>query len=201
MHNPKDLSCFKEAFNAKTVYYFTDRERDEHEVYLTESEDGTELIARYKLSNELVPPSDPEEPHLYMWDMNERLYIVDDTWDKEKYQTIKHTGLMGGKAALSGGKAGFGEHGKLLSIGFSSGHYRPKIPAVAMMYQWVKDKQGLNATAFEWTARTQWTSENCDKYDWDKFKVESYDAQQSKQACYEVTNSPTWTEREDVRRR
>ena len=62
----KDKHCVREKFNEKTVHYFNDREREFHEVYITQSKDGTQLIWRYKNNNELVPSSDIDDPHLYM---------------------------------------------------------------------------------------------------------------------------------------
>ena len=113
-----DEECFKKEFNRHKVHYFTSEERAQWEVYFEPSTDGKQTIARYKHGG-LVPPSAPDKPHMYMWDLNETFYIVDNTWDKEKYGTIKHSAVVAGKPALSAGKAYFGENGALWGINFS----------------------------------------------------------------------------------
>lgn len=200
VQSAKDLKCFKSIFNNHTVYYFREEERLEHEVYLTQSKDGKDVIARYKINDEPVRPSPKNDPHLYMWDLNEKLYIVDDSWDSEKKGTIKHSGLLGGKPALSAGKADFGENGAVVGINYSSGHYRPNISAVSMMYQWIKG-MGLNITAFEWVGRTKWSTDTCKKYDWNSVEIEGYTPIALNQSCHEVTKNPRWVKREDVARR
>ena len=195
-----DDYCYKNRFNRKTVHYFTDEERISHEIYIKPSEDGTELIARYRHNNELVPESDMDDPHLYMWDLNETLYLVDNTWDKEKYGTIKHTGLLAGMPALSAGKAYFGKNGAIWGINYSSGHYRPELQACVMMYNWMK-KQDFNLTALNWVGRTSWSPQDCQLWEphWEtENKIRGYDAAELNQSCYEVTTSPTWMLKDDV---
>lgn len=194
----KDEKCYKKTFNHKTVHYFDDEERKEHEVYLAPNDDGTKLIARYKISDELVPKSDMSDPHLYMWDLNRTLYVVDNTWDKEKFGTIKHTSVMAGKASLSAGKAYFGEDGSVWGINYSSGHYRPTIRAVSMMYQWVRDN-GWNTTAIHWVGRTAWDGPNpCEQVKWNETNVPGYNKEDLEASCHEVTKSPTWMLKGDV---
>ena len=192
----KDYNCYKRDFNSKLVHYFNEKEQKMHEIYIEPSEDGKELIARY-MNDELVPPSSMEDPHLYMWDLNKKWYIVDDRWDKERYGAIKHTGLMNGMPALSGGKVYIGENGSIWGVNFSSGHYRPGLESLGMMYQWFKD-QNFNLTATHWVGRMQWKSLDCYMADWDSIEIPGYDPVELKQSCLEATQSPTWILKEDV---
>ena len=77
----KSDKCLSEKWNGKTVHYFNDEERREHEAYIEQSADGRELVARYRIDDRPVPESDPKDPHLYMWDLNGTFYVVDDSWD------------------------------------------------------------------------------------------------------------------------
>jgi len=193
----RDEKCLKKDFNRKTVYYFKEEEIQQHEVYLTPSEDGKKLIARYKHNDEPVPQSDMGDPHLYMWDLNKTFYIVDNRWDKERYGTIKHTGLLAGAPALSAGKAYFGKNGAIRGINYSSGHYRPEIQSVSMMYQWVKD-QGFNVNAFHWVGRASWATKSCEETDWGSIQIPGFTASALNQSCHDVTMSPTWILKDDV---
>ena len=56
-------------------YYFNDEARNFHEVYVKPNDDNTQLIWRYKLHDELVPESDKDDPHMYMWALDES-YIL-----------------------------------------------------------------------------------------------------------------------------
>jgi len=106
-----DRKCQDKAFNTHKVHYFDQPQRDFHEVHITPSDDNTELIWRYKNNDERIPESDMNNPHLYMWDMNKTFYIVDSRWKEKKYGPIKHTSVLDGVPALSGGKAYFGKNG------------------------------------------------------------------------------------------
>jgi hypothetical protein len=192
-----DDVCYKEEFNRRTVHYFSDEERSKHEVYIMPSEDGMELIVRYKQNDELVPESGMENPHLYMWDLNETMYIVDNTWDRERYGAVKHSGVLDGRPALSAGKAYFGKNGAIWGINYSSGHYKPDIQAVSMMYRRFKQR-AFNVTALHWVGRQEWSTEDCADTDWEYFKIPGYDAASLNQSCYEVTTSPTWMLKDDV---
>jgi hypothetical protein len=188
-----DYYCVKKKFNARTVHFFNETERKEHEVYLSASEDGQEVIARYRSSGEVVGPSPEDYPHLYMFDMNKQMYVVDkNLWDKEKYGSIKHTAVLAGKPALSAGEAYFKEGGVITGINWDSGHYRPQIEALTMMFQWIKD-QGLNTAGLNWMARKQWSTKDCHETDWDSFEIHAFDAKVLYQTCQEATKSPTWT--------
>lgn len=189
--------CEKKDFNSVTVHYFDDEMREAHEIYFEPSKDGKKLIARYKNDNELVPPSDMDDPHLYMWDLDKRWYMVDDGWDKEQYGVVKHTGVLAGMPALSGGKAYFGKDGALWGINFSSGHYRPGIQAAAMMYQWMENK-GFNLTAFHWVGRDSWSTEECLEPDWEKIEIPGFSGKALNQSCHEITVNPTWMLKGDV---
>ena len=176
----KDMKCMKKTFDEKTVHYFNDNEKAFHEVYVKQSDDGTKLVFRYKNNDEIVPDSDMDDPHLYMWDLDKKFYIVDKRWNEEKFGTVKHTSVFRGMPALSAGKAYFDKDG-VWGINFSSGHYvsrrvlcsffahnmcktlhsllllqRPDIQALAMMYQWAKDK-GFNTTSLHWVGRESWS--------------------------------------------
>lgn len=99
--NAPDEGCVKKFFNAKTVHYFNATEREAFEIYLSTSEDGQDIIARYKQSDEIVGQSSYDDPHFYMFGMKKRLYIVDNNiWDYKKYGTIKHTAVLAGSPAL-----------------------------------------------------------------------------------------------------
>jgi len=194
-----DEKCVKSRFNKRTVHFFNDVERSEHEIYLTpSSENGKDIIiVRYIQSDDVVGPTKEGHPHLYMFDMNKRMYVVDkNLWDDEKYGKIKHTAVLDGMPALSAGEAYFREDGVMEGINYSSGHYRPKIAALTMMYQWMKE-QGLNTTAFQWMARKQWSTEDCDETDWEGMEIEAFDVKVLEEACREVSMSPTWTFKDD----
>jgi len=132
-----------------------------------------------------------------MWDLNKTFYVVDNTWDEEKYDVVKHTGLMGGMPALSGGKAYFGKNGAIWGINYSSGHYRPKIKAAAMMYQWAKDNR-YNLTALHWVGRDGWSRDDCRKTDWDEIEIPGFEPSDLERSCYEVLENPKWMVKEDV---
>ena len=103
----------------------------------------------------MVGPSSHDRPHLYMFDLNKQMYIVDkNPWDKENYGEVKHTAVLAGRPALSAGEAYFKKDGVIWEFNYESGHYRPKVAAVTMMYQWMKD-QGLNTSALNWVARKE----------------------------------------------
>jgi hypothetical protein len=179
------------------VHYFNATEREAYEIYLSSAKDGQEVIARYKQSNEAVGQNYDDDPHLYMFDLNKQMYIIDkNLWDKAKYGRIKHTAVLAGSPALSAGEAYFKENGVISEINFSSGHYRPKVTAVTMMYQWMKD-QSLNTSAFNWMARKSWSVEDCYDTDWKGFEIRDYDARVLEKTCREVTKSPTWTFKDD----
>ena len=155
--NDQSMTC-----SHGTVHYFNDTERYAHEIYIRPSEDWKELIARYKMNDQPAPETVfMDDPHLYMWDLNKTFYLVDNTWDRRKYGTIKHSGVMAGQLVLAGGKAYFGKHGSIWGINYLSGHYRPSIQAVSMMYQWIVRDMGLNATALHWVGRTSWYTKDC----------------------------------------
>ena len=196
-----DRECLKEKFNRRNIHFFNDTERDNWEVYLSPSEDGQEVIARYKKSNKVVgeiynedSSADESERYgdLYMFDLDKRFYVIDkDLWDDEKYGTIKHTAVTAGGPALSAGKVYFNKDGVMTRINFSSGHYRPDMKAVAMLYQWVKD-QGLNTMSFNWVGRLKWSTENCYKTDWKSMEIGGFDTKVLEKSCEEVTKSPRW---------
>ena len=116
-----DKNCNKKKFNKKTVHYFNDEARNLHEVYVKPNDDNTQLIWRYKLHDELVPESDKDDPHMYMWALDEKLYIVDDKrWNNKKYGEPKHTGIVAGMPALSGGRIYIGKGGRsILALGIT----------------------------------------------------------------------------------
>ena len=191
-----DDECVKKNFNTQTVHFFNETERKNHEVYLSASEDGQEVIARYRSSGEVVGPSPEDYPHLYVFDMNKQMYVVEkNLWDKENYGSIKHTAVLAGKPALSAGEAHFKEGGIIAGINWASGHYRPQIEALTMMFQWIKD-QGLNTGGFSWMASKQWSTRDCHETDWDSFEIHAFDARVLYQTCLEATKSPSWTFKE-----
>lgn len=193
----QDNKCEKINFNSKPVYYFSEEEKNTHEIYIEPSDDETQLIARYKNNDNIVPESYEDDPHLYMWDLDGKFYIVDNTWDKYHRGPVKHSGLMNGGPALSGGKAYFGKGGAIWGINFSSGHYRPDIQAASMMYQLFKN-QKFNLTAIHWVGRMSWTTESCVEFDWDSIEIPEYEAAELKQSCHEMTTNPMWVLKDDV---
>ena len=168
-----------------------------HEVYVKPNDDNTQLIWRYKLHDELVPESDKDDPHMYMWALDEKLYIVDDKrWNNKKYGEPKHTGIMAGMPALSGGRIYIGKGGRSRGIDFSSGHYRPDIYAIAMMYEYI-GRIGGNTTAMHWIGSLDdgwtWTEKDCIESDWQNdVHIEGYDAASLEKSCHEVVKSSTW---------
>ena len=140
-----------------------------------------------------------KKPYLYVWDLNDTFYIVDDTRDWENGK-IKHTSVVEGtKPALSAGKAYVGKKGALQSINWSSGYYQPGIQAVALMYQWMRN-QAFNLTALNWVRRKDgsWSTEACKLTDWEGIKISGYNASALNQSCYEATSGPTWMLKDDV---
>jgi len=190
-----DEDCLKAEFNDEKVVYFDKTQQLKHEIYLTPSEDGTEVIARYKHNDELVPESDEDEPFLYMWGLDEKFYIIDDHDEKvyHKRGKVKHSTILAGQPGLSAGKAHFGRHGSLKGINWSSGHYRPDIQAAAMMYQWMK-REGFNVTALNWIGRDSWSDATgeCRDNDWNMINIDGYNNDELRRSCYEVVTSPTW---------
>ena len=92
----------------------------------------------------------------------------------------------------------FAENGEVTGINFSSGHYRPDIRAVSMMYTSFKE-MGYNLTATEWIGRTSWSEKDCDDTDWTAVEIPGFDdTVELEKSCREVTNSPTWRLNEDV---
>ena len=190
--NVPEEGCVKRYFNSHTVHYFNDTERAAHEIYLSSSKDGQNVIARYKQSDEVVGPSSRDHPHLYMFDMKKRMYIVDkNIWDRQKYSTIKHTAVLNGRPALAAGEAYFKEDGAVWGINYDSGHYMPQIASATMMYQWVKDL-GLDSTALYWMGRSSWGTNNCYETNWKGFDIRGFDARVLEKACLELTASSSW---------
>ena len=109
----------------------------------------------------------------------------------------KHTCPLAGRPAMSAGKAYFGKKGVIWGINYLSGHYRPDMPAVSMMYQWVKD-MGYNTTALHWVGRSSWASEQCDEENWNGIRIPGYDAVALNRSCREVATSPTWILKDDI---
>lgn len=132
-----------------------------------------------------------------MWSLDKKWYVVDDRWDEGTYGEVKHSGVVAGRAALSGGKAYFDEGGAVWGINFSSGHYRPEVRAAAMMHRWMKDR-GFNLTAFRWVGRNGWSTDDCRRTDWEEIEIPGFAAAALNQSCHEVTTSPTWIRKEDV---
>jgi len=195
-HKHSDLKCFRESFDRKKVHYFDDEEREKHEVVLKPSEDGRELVARYKRSDEPVPENYEDDAHLYVWDLENKLYVVDHNWDSVKYGKIKHTAVLAGRPALSAGEVYFGKGGRLTGINWSSGHYRPGITAVSTLYQWMKN-EGFNATSLNWMGRSSWNTVKCLKNDWDNVKLPGYNSTSLLRSCLEVTSGPMWFRKEE----
>ena len=201
--------CHKYDFNHDKVHYFTDEEREEYEVYFTPSKDGTKIIGRYKHNDEYIPESidiserDDEDAHHYMWNLNRTMYIVvDELWDEAKYGLVKHTGIVAGQPALAGGEVYFKKNGVLWGIDVFSGHYKPGLEHLSMLYQWMKD-EGWPVKSIHWMGLKEreksksWTRERCDMIRWHKIEIDGFDIDDLKQSCYELTTSPYWTLIED----
>jgi len=196
--------CKKESLNKVKVRFFNDEERRESEVYITATREG--LIARYTKTDEPVPRSAGNEttevldlPHLYVWDLDKKLYIVKDDWDtdsgSEKGGT-KHTTILAGKPCLSAGKVYVGRGGVLFGINWSSGHYRPTLASLSMMYSWIKNEMNYNPLAMSWIGRRGWTSANCTAYDWNS--IQGFEPNDLEKTCKEVTSSDKFIQSVDV---
>ena len=174
IHAETDADCLRKDFDHAKVHYFDDEERSEHEVYL--AKEGGEIRARYRRTDEDVAPNGAEEYHLYVWDLEKRLYVVDDDTMDRRLGGIKHTAVLAGRPALSAGNAYFGKKGRLVGLDFSSGHYRPGYPALSMMHLWAKD-EGLNATSLTWWGRESWPlpEEGCGETDWEGMEIPGFD--------------------------
>lgn len=196
-HMENDADCFKKYMDGDDAHYMNDSERAFHKVYITNSQDGTDLIWRYKHNDELIPESEKDDPHLYVWDLEKTFYIVDSRWNKRKFGEIKHTSILAGRPALAAGKAYFGKGGAIWGINFASGHYRPKIPAITMMYEWHKEHH-FNLTAMNWVGRNGWSESVCAETDWASLRIQGFEASSLERSCHEVTTNPTWMIKDDV---
>jgi len=189
------MSCELSCFDKRTHQYLNDEEVLKHEMYITQSQDGQDLIARYKYNNELVPESgdDNDNAYTYMWNLNRSFYISPGE--------VQHMTLLSGQAALSGGKLYIGKNGRLWGINYSSGHYKPEIRAAAMMYQDFKDK-GYNTSALYWIGRAgrhPWSTRNCQKTEWERIdNIIGFNTTALNQSCHELTVSNTWILKDDV---
>jgi len=184
-------SCNKAIFidNKRGNHFFTNEERRQYEVNITSSEDKKKLVARYKHNNAYVSDSGQEYPHTYVWDLNGVLYIVPE---------VKHMTILGGRPALSAGELYIGKAGELQGIDYSSGHYKPDIKAVTMMYQSFKD-QGLNVSATNWISRSSWSSKDCEEIQWQDIRITSLkNTTALRHSCLEVTTRcPTFVYYDD----
>ena len=59
--------------------------------------------------------------------------------------------------------------------------------------QWLK-AQRLNTMAFNWVARSSWSTKDCNETDWKGLEIRGFDVRVLEKTCEEVTNtkSPTW---------
>ena len=180
------ISCFDERTN-----HYMNEEVQQHEICITPSHDGQDLIARYKYNNELVPESG-NRPHTYVWDINRVFYVAPNN--------IKHLSLLSGQPVLSGGTLTIGKKGRLWGINYSSGHYKPDIRAAAMMYQDFKDKE-YNTSALYWigwggrerAGKEPWSTDNCRDTDWESIdNIIGFNPNVLNQSCHELTVSNTW---------
>lgn len=200
--------CHKGTFDhpRQRVHYFNEEEKSQHEIYI-EPFEGGRLIARYRHNDNPVPKS-KGGGHLYMWDLNQKLYVVNDAQNGTRYggtAEVKHSSVVAGGPALAAGDIHTRRNGNIRRIGFISGHYYTDIKSVSMIYQWMKN-QGLNVSAIRWIGRESWFNypgggndttirtrrEVCSKYDWASVQISGYDSAQLKEACCEVTTSPSW---------
>ena len=101
---------------------------------------------------------------------------------------------------MSAGELYIGEEaGVLQGVDYSSGHYKPDIKAVTMMYQSFKD-QGLNVSATNWISRSSWSSKDCENIEWQDIRmIPSFNnATKLRQSCIEVTTRcPTFVYYDD----
>jgi len=167
-----------------------DEEVSQHEIYITSSQDGQDLIARYKYNNELVLESG-NRPHTYVWDVNRVFYVAP--------YNVKHLSLLSGQPVLSGGTLTIGKKGRLWGINYSSGHYKPQIDAATMMYQDFKDN-GYNTSSLYWigwagrerAGKEPWSIDNCRDTDWETIEISGFNPDALNQSCHELTTSDTW---------
>ena len=183
-------SCQISCFDERTHHHMNEEEVQQHEIYITPSQDGQDLIARYKYNDELVSESG-NRPHTYVWDINKVFYVAPNN--------IKHLSLLSGQPVLSGGTLTIGKNGRLWGINYSSGHYKPDIRAAAMMYQDFKDK-GYNTSALYWigwagreqAGKEPWSTDNCRDTDWESIEISGFNLDVLNQSCHELTVSSTW---------
>ena len=211
MHD--DEVCYKEHFNKHRVHYFNDDERSEWEVVFTPSNDGTQLIGRYKHTNEVVPESVDfegrydEDAHHYMFSLNRTWYIVaDELWNEDEYGTIKHTGIMAGQPALAGGEIYFMDNGVVWGVDSESGHYKPDLHNLVMIYYWMKVQMKFPVDSIKWLGRKEghgghkpWSPLMCSKIRWEtKVQISGFDSKGLERSCYDMMRSPGWMLVEDV---
>lgn len=202
-----DKNCLKKDFNdpRNKMRFFDGKERLAHKIKIEPSKNGIYTIALlYEHTGEPVRSSEKGDPHVYVWDLDLTLYIVDDKRDEDRYgvSQIKHTSIVAGRPVLCAGEIVISENGVIEAINFDSGHYYPDIHSLSMLYMWMK-KHGIDITAFKWIGREEWfwygenkdasistRHKECNKYDWESVKVTGFTASQLKKTCHEVTSSP-----------
>ena len=123
-----DELCHKGLFDRprRGVHYFDDEERARHEVRLAPAAGGRRIAARYRRGDAVVPATERLRPHLYMWDLDRRLYVVDDRRNATRHggtAVAKHSGVVAGRPALAAGEIHVGRRGTVRGIDFRSGHY------------------------------------------------------------------------------
>ena len=202
----KDWNEHEVGYKCKSYPFYDTKKRLEHEVYITQSKDKKRLIARYKHDDEFVPESgdyhSKGQPHTYMWGLNKVFYIakakkckssMNDSRCIDGKKAAKHMKILSGHPALGAGEIYVGTNGTIEGINYSSGHYKPDIKSVTMMYQWMKDEH-LNTSALTWIGWKGWSEKQCDndKMKWQSIKIPNFDTTTLEQSCREVTSSPTW---------
>jgi len=202
----KDWNEHEVGYKCKSYPFYDNKKRLEHEIYFTQSKDKKKLIARYKHDDEFVTESgdyhSKGQPHTYMWGLNKVFYIakakkcktsMNDSRCIDGKKAAKHMKILSGHPALGAGEIYVGKNGTIEGINYSSGHYKPDIKSVTMMYQWMKDEH-LNTSALNWIGWKGWSEKQCDndKTKWQSIKIPNFDTTTLEQSCREVTNSPTW---------
>jgi len=180
---------FSYALQNTKIHFFSDEEKDDVAIQIEPA--GNELIARFKSSGDLLRPTANCEPYLYIFDLEHNLYVVDESFDNEKYGRIKHTGLSSGQPALAAGSIFVGENGSIQAINFDSGHYHPRIPSAAFMHRWMEN-QGLDTSAVRWMGHERWKSTDCNKSNWTAVNIQGFDSKLLNESCNEISAKIKW---------
>ncbi|EJK72763.1 hypothetical protein THAOC_05670, partial [Thalassiosira oceanica] len=189
IHKKPRTKCSEKFMANAKIHFFSDEEKEDVAIRIEPA--GEKLVARFESSGNLLRPTANCEPYLYIFDLQRNLYVVDESFDSEKYGKIKHTALSSGRPVLAAGSIFVGDNGSIQAISFDSGHYHPWMPAAAFMHRWM-DNQGLNTSAIRLMGHERWKSTDCNKLNWTSVDIEGFDGKLLDESCNEISAKISW---------